>query len=91
MIIEFTENGWEDFAYWIEHDQTMVDKIKEPVLSIRREPFRGPGKPEPLKYGLKGFWSGRTTQDHRLVCRISGKKGTDQRCSIIQCRFHYSQ
>jgi len=90
MLIEFTENGWEDFAYWIEHDKTMVDKIKELIQSIRQEPFRGLGKPEPLKYGLKGFWSRRITQEHRLVYRISGKKGTDQRCSIIQCRFHYS-
>ena len=89
MIIEFTKNGWEDFEYWIENDKDMVDKIKALIKSIRQEPFRGLGKPEPLKHGLKGFWSRRITHEHRLVYRVTGKKGTDQKCSIIQCRYHY--
>lgn len=89
MIIEFTHNGWEDFEYWIETDKDIVNKIKDLLKSIRNTPFKGIGKPEPLKYGLKGYWSRRITQEHRLVYKISGKKGDDQKCSIIQCRFHY--
>ena len=89
MIIEFTNNGWEDFEYWIETDKDIVNKIKDLLKSIRNTPFRGIGKPEPLKYALKGYWSRRITQEHRLVYKISGKKGDDQKCSIIQCRFHY--
>ena len=89
MIIEFTENAWEDFEYWIESDKDITNKIKNLIKSIRKTPFKGIGKPEPLKYGLKGFWSRRITQEHRLVYRISGKKSSDQKCSIIQCRFHY--
>ncbi len=89
MIIEFTENAWEDFEYWIESDKDITNKIKNLIKSIRKTPFKGIGKPEPLKYGLKGFWSRRITQEHRLVYRISGKKSIDQKCSIIQCRFHY--
>ncbi|HKK78543.1 MAG TPA: Txe/YoeB family addiction module toxin [Phaeodactylibacter sp.] len=89
MIIEFTNNGWEDFEYWIETDKDIVNKIKDLLKSIRNTPFKGIGKPEPLKYGLKGYWSRRITQEHRLVYKISGKKGDDQKCSIIQCRFHY--
>ena len=91
MIIEFTENGWEDFAYWIENNPEMVVRIKELLKEITRNPFIGLGKPEPLKYDLKGFWSRRITGEHRLVYLISGKKGTDQKCSVIQCRFHYKQ
>ncbi|MEM6394741.1 MAG: Txe/YoeB family addiction module toxin [Bacteroidota bacterium] len=91
MIIEFTQNGWEDFQYWMENDMTLALKIKELIKGIRRDPFRGTGKPEPLKFGLKGFWSRRITQEHRLVYRVSGKKGVDQKCSIIQCRFHYDE
>ena len=41
------------------------------------------------KHGLKGFWTRRITQEHRLVYKVSEKKGEDQRCTIIQCRFHY--
>ncbi|MEM6298051.1 MAG: Txe/YoeB family addiction module toxin [Bacteroidota bacterium] len=89
MDIKFTANAWEEFEYWIENDPSMVIKIKELLKSIIREPFKGIGKPEPLKYHLKGYWSRRITQEHRLVYKVSGKKGEDQQCSIIQCRFHY--
>ena len=55
MIIEFTENAWEDFEYWIESDKDITNKIKNLIKSIRKTPFKGIGKLEPLKYGLKGF------------------------------------
>jgi toxin YoeB len=89
MHIEFTTYGWEDFSYWLENDINTVVKIKALIGSIKQQPFKGLGKPEPLKYGLKGFWSRRITSEHRLVYRISGKRGVDQKCTIIQCRFHY--
>ena len=89
MTIEFTAHGWEDFNYWLENDEDAVKKIKELIKSIRQEPFKGIGKPEPLKFGLKGFWSRRITGEHRLVYSINGTKGVDQKCTIIQCRFHY--
>jgi len=90
MLIEFTQHGWDDFSYWMETDPEIAKKIKEIIKSIRENPFRGVGKPEPLKYDLKGFWSRRITSEHRLVYKISGKKGLDQKLSIIQCRFHYN-
>lgn len=89
MNIEFTIYGWEDFTYWLEHDKEVVLKIKELIKSIQSEPFKGIGKPEPLKFGLKGFWSRRITGEHRLVYCVSGTKGKDQKCTVIQCRFHY--
>lgn len=89
MNIEFTSHGWEDFSYWLENDKDIVAKIKELIKSIRQEPFKGIGKPEPLKFGLKGFLSRRITGEHRLVYSITGTKGVDQKCTIIQCRFHY--
>ena len=90
MNTEFTKNGWEDFEYWIENDPETVTKIRDLIKSIKQTPFNGLGKPEPLKHGLKGFWSRRITGEHRLVYQISGTKGSDQKCSIMQCRFHYS-
>jgi toxin YoeB len=89
MKIFFTENGWEDFEYWIETDSEVMEKIKELLKDIRKAPFQGLGKPEPLKHNLKGYWSRRITQEHRLVYRVDGKKGVDQTCTILQCRFHY--
>ena len=89
MNIEFTSHGWEDFTYWIEHDEEIVIKIKELLKAIRQEPFKGIGKPEPLKFGLRGFWSRRITGEHRQVYQITGRKGVDLKCTVIQCRFHY--
>ncbi|MEM7655751.1 MAG: Txe/YoeB family addiction module toxin [Bacteroidota bacterium] len=91
MKVEFTEHGWEDFCYWLENEPELALKIKELLKAIRSHPFKGIGKPEPLKYSLKGFWSRRITREHRLVYRVSGKKGEDQKVSILQCRFHYDE
>lgn len=89
MNIEFTRHGWDDFNYWLENDKDNVAKIKELIKSIQQEPFKGIGKPEPLKFGLKGFWSRRITGEHRLVYSVNGAKSINQKCTIIQCRFHY--
>ena len=61
----------------------LEDKIKDLIRSIIQTPFKGLGKPEPLKHKYKGYWSRRITQEHRLVYKISGKKGENQRCTII--------
>jgi len=69
----------------------MVVKIKELIRFIGQEPFNGIGKPEPLKLALQGFWSRRITFEHRLVYVVTGIKGINQQCTIIQCRFHYDK
>ena len=89
MNLEFTDSGWEDFNYWIQYDPDIVEKINELLRSIKQNPFKGLGKPEPLKQNLRGYWSRRITDEHRLVYKVYGQKGEDQRCCIIQCRFHY--
>jgi len=89
MNFEFTEIGWEDFQYWIETDSSISEKIKDLLNEIKKTPFQGLGKPGPLKYDLKGYWSRRITGEHRLVYKVEGKRGADQKCYIIQCRFHY--
>jgi toxin YoeB len=91
MNFEFTLNAWEDFSYWIDTDESVVYKIKELLNDIKKSPFQGLGKPEPLRYDLKGFWSRRITGEHRLVYKIDGKRGEGQKCYILQCRFHYDK
>lgn len=51
MNFEFTEYSWKDFAYWIETDAAMAQLLQY----IKKSPFQGIGKPEPLKYSLKGY------------------------------------
>ena len=89
MNFEFSLNAWEDFEYWIDHDHEIVTKIKDLLTDIRRSPFIGLGKPEPLRYDLKGYWSRRITGEHRLVYTVEGTKGKNQKCIILQCRYHY--
>ena len=89
MKFEFSENAWGDFQYWIETDIGILQKIEDLLHEIKKTPFYGTGKPEPLRYDLKGFWSRRISAEHRLAYKVEGKKGADQKCVIIQCRFHY--
>ena len=90
MTFLFTENGWEDFQYWMATDQEIANKIITLLNEIRKTPFQGMGKPEPLRYDLTGYWSRRITNEHRLVYSITGKKSSTQQCCVVQCRFHYS-
>ncbi|KAK6021937.1 addiction module toxin, Txe/YoeB family, partial [Ostertagia ostertagi] len=83
MNFEFTENGWDDFQYWIETDIEIVAKIKELLKEIKKTPFQGLGKPEPLKYDLKGFWSRRITGEHRLVYKVEVFAATDNDKKVI--------
>jgi len=90
MNIVFTKNAWEDLEYWLENDTKKAIKIKDLIKSIKQDPFKGIGEPEGLKHGkFKGFWSRRINSEHRLVYRVVGKLGEDQKCEIIMCRFHY--
>ena len=89
MKIVFTENAWGDLTYWIENDMDKVKKVKELINAIQKDPFQGIGKPEPLRHQLKGYWSRRISQEHRLVYKISGSKRVDQVCTVLLCRFHY--
>lgn len=74
MDIVFTAHGWDDFTYWVENNSNTAIKIQSLLKEIKSNPFKGSGKPEPLKHGLKGFWSRRITSEHRLVYSVSGKK-----------------
>lgn len=84
MTFEFTEKGWEDFQFWIETDNSIAAKTKDLLNVIRKAPFLGVGKSDPLKYDFNGYWYRRITVEHRLVNKISGTKGKDQKCHVIQ-------
>ncbi len=88
MKIVWTDLAWEDYLHWQETDRDVLKKINTLIKETKRSPFKGIGKPEPLKGNLKGWWSRRITGQHRLVYRIQGK-GDGQQVEIVQCRFHY--
>jgi toxin YoeB len=88
MKLVWTANAWEDYLHWQKADQKTLAAINNLIKDIKRDPFKGLGKPEPLKHALQGFWSRRITQEDRLVYRVPGTEPNKQ-LEIIQCRYHY--
>ena len=78
------DEAWKDYLEWQKTDKKIVSKINTLLKEIERTPFRGLGKPEPLKENRSGLWSRRITEYHRLVYRIN-----DNCIEIISCNDHY--
>ncbi|MDC9592124.1 Txe/YoeB family addiction module toxin [Xenorhabdus sp. IM139775] len=84
MNLISTDESWSDYLYWQQIDKKMVKRINDLIKDIKRTPFTGIGKPEPLKHNLAGFWSRRITEEHRLIYRV-----TESNLEIASCRYHY--
>lgn len=82
---EFTKDAFEDLSNWMQSDPKTARKIADLLIECARTPFEGKGKPEALKGNLKGFWSRRITQEHRLVYRVD-----DERLYVLSCYGHYT-
>lgn len=89
MKVHFTEDGWADYQHWVTADRDTLDRLNQLIEDARRNPFKGLGKPEPLKGDLSSWWSRRIIGGHRLFYRIASKAGTDRRIEIVACRYHY--
>ena len=85
MIKVFSEQAWEDYLYWQSQDKKVLKRINLLIKDISRDPFKGLGEPEPLKYNWSGYWSRRITLEHRIVYKV-----VDNEIRIAQCRYHYS-
>jgi len=86
MIISFVQRSWEDYNNWQKDDKKIFIKIQKLIKDTIRNPFSGLGKPEPLKGNLKGYWSKRITDEHRLVYKVEPNQ-----LIIISCKFHYDK
>ena len=62
----------------------LIASINQLVKDIRRSPFEGIGKPEPLKGNLSGWWSRRIDEEHRLVYAVE-----NETVLIFSCRGHF--
>lgn len=82
--IIFKPIPYEQYRQWERQDKKIFTKITELIDEARQNPFKGTGKPEPLKYQFKGCWSRRINHEHRLVYKV-----TDDAIIVISCRYHY--
>lgn len=80
----FVDESWEDYLFWQKTDKRIVARINELLKDISRNQFSGIGKPEPLKYKYKGYWSRRIDNEHRLIYKVM-----EDEILIAKCRFHY--
>lgn len=88
MKLVFDREAWAEYVAWQAEDAKVVGRINALIGECLRDPFRGTGKPEPLRRNLSGWWSRRITSEHRLVYRVTGK-GEAQALEILSCRYHY--
>jgi toxin YoeB len=86
MNIVFTQSAWHDYVWFQEHNRPLLKRINDLIKDAQRSPFRGLGKPEPLRGELSGCWSRRINAEHRLVYSVSQTELT-----LISCRFHYEK
>jgi toxin YoeB len=82
--IAFLPTAFDDFNWWATEGKKIHARIVRLIKDIDRSPFSGLGKPEPLKHELRGLWSRRITEEHRLVYKV-----TEEEIVIVSCRFHY--
>ncbi len=80
----FHQEFREDLRWWVENRRRTALRVIDLVEAVLRDPFRGIGKPERLKYLDPDTWSRRITQEHRLVYRVGA-----ERVDFLQARYHY--
>ena len=84
MTIQFTDEAWRDFEWFLDYDKQIVKRIRMLLKDMLRNPEEGIGKPEKLRFDLSGCWSRRINDEHRLVYKIE-----KETIIVISCRYHY--
>ena len=82
--VSLTNEALQHLEEWKSSDPKMLLKIISLLTEIAKSPFEGTGKPEALKYQLKGKWSRRINHEHRIVYEVR-----EESVIIISCRYHY--
>ncbi|WP_286741176.1 Txe/YoeB family addiction module toxin, partial [Pseudoalteromonas sp. UBA2102] len=81
-LLSWTDEAWNSYVYWQTQDKKTLKRINKLIVDVKRSPFDGIGKPEPLKENLSGFWSRRIDDTNRLVYAVD-----DTAITVISCRY----
>ena len=84
MNLTFAPKAWDSYLYWQKTDKAILKRINTLIKEIKRNPFEGIGKPEPLRHSLSGYWSRRINDEHRIVYKV-----TNNNLLIAQLCYHY--
>jgi toxin YoeB len=83
-FISFHQEAFEQYNDWSKNDKKLFEQIHRLIVETAKNPFDGIGKPEPLKNDLKGYWSKRINDEHRLVYKVN-----ETQIIILACKYHY--
>jgi toxin YoeB len=87
MEVIFMPTALADLEHWKKSGNIIILKrIRQLIIAIQADPFKGIGKPEALKYKWTGWWSRRINEEHRIVYKF--EKNT---ITVYTLRFHYQQ
>jgi toxin YoeB len=76
--------SFEHLRFYLQNDAKLLKKCFELFEAIQTDPFKGIGKPEPLRGELQGYWSRRINDEHRIVYTIA-----NEYIIVVSCRSHY--
>ncbi|MFM6998640.1 MAG: Txe/YoeB family addiction module toxin [Bacteroidota bacterium] len=82
--VVFTPKAMDELFELFGSNQLSPHRVHDLIRAIQRTPTSGLGKPEALRHDLKGYWSRRITQEHRLVYRFD-----DATVWIFSLKGHY--
>lgn len=84
MRVLWEDRAWDDYLRWQDEDKKTLRKINKLIKDIKRSPFDGIGKPEPLKDNLSGWWSRYIDEANRIVYFVE-----NDIVHIVACKGHY--
>ena len=84
MPLFWEDRAWEDYLFWQTQDKKTLRRINAIINDVKRNPFEGVGKPEPLRGNMQGYWSRRIDEYNRVVYFQKGDV-----TYIVACRGHY--
>lgn len=86
-LIEYTFKANDDIHFFKKSGQSnILKKIRNLIEDIKKTPFKGIGKPEPLKHELSGCWSRRINREHRIVYEVYEE---ENKIIILSLEGHY--
>lgn len=86
MIKAWTDDAWSDHLWWQANDAKTASRVDALLKDAERDPFRGIGKPEPLRHEFKGWWSRRIDSANRLIYKVA-----DNTLVVLSCKDHYAK
>jgi toxin YoeB len=83
--LQLDNRAFEELREWAVENPKTLQRILRIIEECQRDPFKGIGKPEPLKGDLKGYWSRRINEEDRLVYKV-----TEDFIIIRSMKEHYN-